>query len=109
MKLPKTVKVGGHKYKVVFPYIFKERFDSYAQHDYAMKEIRVMGVDSGGQEMAESGIIVTFIHELLHAVDLTTGHQVFTDNEPAINGFSECIYQILVDNGWLKKDKIDEK
>ena len=107
MKLPKKVKVGGHKYKVVFPYIFKERFDSDAQHDFSRKELRIGLKDSGGQDRVDSAIIVTFIHELLHAIDNTTGYSLFTDNEPAIEGFSECIYQILVDNGWLKKEMLE--
>lgn len=104
MKLPKKVKIGGHDYKILFPYVFTERFDNYAQHDFAMKEIRVGLADNGGQERTESAVIVSFIHEILHAIDYTTGHRIFENNEGAVEGFSECIYQILVDNGWLKKE-----
>ena len=104
MKLPKRVKIGGHKYKVLFPYIFKERFDHWAQCDFAMKELRIGLADGGGQDKVDSAVIVTFIHEILHAIDFTTGHAIFADNEPAIEGFSEGIYQVLVDNGWLKKE-----
>ena len=103
MKLPKTVKIGGHNYKIDFPYIFKERSDSYAQHRFATKEIKVESI-TDGVERPESGIMVSFIHEILHAIDYTTGHRIFADNENTIEGFSESIYQILVDNGWLKEE-----
>ncbi len=103
MKLPKKIKIGGHNYKIDFPYVFKERFDHYAQHEFATKEIRVESV-SNGIERAESGVMVSFIHEILYAIDYTTGHRIFDNNENAIEGFSESIYQILVDNGWLKKE-----
>ena len=102
MELPKSLKIGGHNYKILFPYIFRERFDHYAQHDFAMKEIRVGSMDSGGQERSDSAILVSFLHEVLHAIDYTTGHRIFEDNERAVEGFSEGLYQILTDNNWLK-------
>ena len=38
--------------------------------------------------------------ELLHAIDQSTGQHVFTD-ESKVVAFSEMIYQVLTDNGWL--------
>ena len=99
--IPKTIKVGGHNYKVLFPYVFKERFDRWGQCDYAQREIRLGLLDSGGTERAMSGVWVTLIHEILHAIDNAGGHDIFGDNEKAVEGFSEMIYQVLVDNGWL--------
>jgi len=101
MKIPETVKIGGHVYQVLFPYVFTERFDLYGQHDPEVKEIRVSARDVANQVRIDSAVFVTFIHEVLHAIDSITGHHVFKDNEKAIEGFSESIYQILVDNGWL--------
>ena len=59
---------------------------------------------SSGNQRAESAIMVTFIHEVLHAVDNLTGRSNFEGDagEKALEGYSETIYQILVDNGWLK-------
>lgn len=100
--IPKTLKIGGHEYKVICPYTFKERSDSHAQLDFPLKEIRISGTDSTGNIKPDSSMVVSFIHEILHAVDFNTGHMVFDGNEKAVDGFSECIYQILVDNGYLK-------
>ena len=104
MKKPKTVKVGGHNYKVLWPYKFRERSDIQGQCDSGLMEIRVDNDDGNSNERAESCQMVTFIHELLHAIDIASGHKVFINNEPAIEGISEGIYQVLVDNGWLPKD-----
>ena len=107
MQLPNTIKIGGHTYKVIFPYIFKERLDLQGQHDFAVKEIRLASVDMANQERVTSDVYVTFIHEVLHAIDAITGHHIFENNENAIEGFSECLYQILVDNEWIEK-KLDQ-
>ncbi len=102
MELPKKVKIGGHNYKIVFPYVFKERYDQWAQISHDDKEIRIGLLDGGGSERKMSSVMVSFIHELLHGIDAVTGHGIFSANEKAIDGFSECIYQVLIDNGWLK-------
>lgn len=102
MIFPKTMKIGGHTYKILIPYEFKERTDLWGQHDGGVHEIRISDLDSSGVKRSASGITVSFIHEILHAVDYVTGHGVFFKNENAIEGFSESIYQILKDNGWLE-------
>ena len=101
MNKPKTVKVAGHIFKVMWPHKFLERTDVYGLCQYAMAEIKISGVDSAGNELAESSQIVAFIHELLHAIDISSGHKIFNSNEAAIEGISEGIYQVLVDNKWL--------
>jgi len=101
VKLPKELKIGGHVVKVLYPYNFKERVDLSGQYDGQYDEIRIAGCDMGGHARLESSVWVTLIHEILHAIDYTTGHRVFTDNEQAIEGISEMIYQVLVDHGCL--------
>jgi len=102
MNIPKRLKIGGHEYKIICPYVFKERFDLRGQHDADVKEIRLGLIDGGGVERKLSVVIVTLIHEILHAIDQTCGHDIFKNNEPAIEGISEGIFQVLVDNGYLK-------
>jgi len=102
MEKPKTVKIGGHTFKVMWPHKFLERNDTFGHCNHPMAEIRVGDVDAAGNEIAESAQVVTFIHELLHAIDISSGHKIFNSNEAAIEGISEGIYQVLVDNGWLK-------
>ena len=105
MNLPKTIKIGGHNYKVEYPYKFEERYDIYGQWNDPKKIIYISDVDGNGIKRADSAIIVTFIHEILHAIDGIAGTDIFIaekkgDREPA-EFVSEVIYQILVANGYL--------
>ncbi len=105
MKIPEKIKILGHWFKIEFPYAFKERFDRYAQCDDTQKIIYISEVDMNGTKRADSSIIVSFIHEVLHAIDLNIVHHIFDgkEGENKIEGFSEGIYQVLVDNGYLKQ------
>lgn len=100
MKIPKTLKISGHSYKVTFPYIFTERFDRWGDCDDAIKQIRIMEVDGSGTKRAESAISVTFLHEILHAIDYLTGHEQFRgpEGEKRIEAISEGLFQVLRDN-----------
>ena len=102
MKIPKSIKVGGHTVKVIYPYLFKERTDITGQYDHDMKEIRISNVDSAGNIRCESSIAQVFLHELFHAIDFVSGHMLFTDNENALDGITEGVYQVLMDNGYMK-------
>lgn len=102
MKIPKKVKIGGHWYDVVYPYKFRDTTSLDAQSDYALKEIKICGVDRSGNETPQSFIISNFIHEIIHMLDAQSGHNVFVENEPAVVALGEGIFQVLVDNGWLK-------
>jgi len=102
LKLPKSIKVGCHKYKVLYPYHFTERYDQYGQRNDGLKCICITDLDGNGNKRPDSAILVTFIHELLHVVEDVTGHNVFErakeKEEKVVEGFSECIGQILIDN-----------
>ena len=104
MKIPSKLKIGGHWFTIKYPYIFQERFDRYAQCDDTKKTIYITEVDGNGAKRIKSGIIVSYIHEILHAIDMNTGHKTFVGNEGEnkLEALSEGIYQVLVDNGYLK-------
>jgi len=102
VKIPKFIKIGGHNVKVICPYHFKERTDLEAQCDHCLNEIRIDPFDFSHIKKTDSNIIVLLIHEILHRIDTVSGHCIFKGNEPAIEGISEGIYQVLVDNGYLK-------
>jgi len=99
--------------EVKCPYIFQERFDRHAQCDAVKKIIYLATVDGNGEKKAKSHILVSFIHEVLHAIDIQSGHSTFAgdEGENKIEGLSEGIYQVLVDNGFLKEeqDESEEK
>lgn len=101
--LPKKLKIGGKIYAIDFPYKFIERNDLNGQCDSALDILRIGADDGNGHTRSNASVIITFIHEILHAIDYDTGHFVFRDNESAIEGFSHSIYQVLVDNGYLKE------
>lgn len=101
MKIPETLKVGGHIYIVKYPYHFTERGDICGQHDGTMKEIKLDNVDPWSHtSKSESGVAVTFLHEILHACDQITGHEVFRgdEGEKRIEAISESLFQVLRDN-----------
>ena len=100
MILPKTLKIGGHEYKILFPYHFKERADYAGQCDHQLKEIRIDDQDGCGNIKPDSSILVVFLHEILHAIDFSTGHCIFlgNDGEKHLEGISEGLYQVLKDN-----------
>lgn len=103
INIPKTLKIGGHQYEVIFPYTFTERFDRAGDQDGSTKTIRITALDGGSLQRADSSIIVTLIHEILHAIDQTTGHGMFLggEGEKHIEAISEGIYQVIVDNPQL--------
>ena len=98
--LPQSVKVGGHRYKVVYPYAFIDRSDVRGLADHMLYEIRVSAHDGDGNIRPESAIKETFLHEILHCADNLAGHHLFdlSEKEPSIEGLSEALFQILRDN-----------
>lgn len=100
MKLPKKLKVGGHIYKIIFPFKFTERVDLVGQHDSQTLEIRVNDKDSGGRDIADSRIKEVFWHEILHAIDVAyNGDKI---EEDTVRRLSEGLYQVLNDNFIVK-------
>lgn len=101
MKLPKEVKVGGHIYKIIFPYVFRERVDFLGQCDSDKNEIRIREIANGGVKIANSRIEEVFWHELLHAIDNTFSGENL--DEDIIKRLASGLYQVLSDNGFLKE------
>ena len=98
MNLPKFIKIGGHQYKVIFPYVFTERFDRVADIDYSKKIIRI-SKDCANEPRAETSIVVSLIHEILHGINNRSGGIIFPgDDEEKIDILAEGIHQVLVDN-----------
>ena len=100
MNLPKQIKRAGHNVKILFPYQFQERQDLQGQWKAAQNEIRIASKDSTDNDYANSQILITFLHEILHACDEMTGHNIFTteQGEKALNGISEILFQVITDN-----------
>ena len=104
LKIPKKLKIGGHHYKVIYPYQFRELSTPLGQSDHTINEIRLKDVDSGGLKRVDSQVYVTLIHEIMHGLDRLTGQFWFEDDkgENYLHSLSEMIYQFLTDNEFLK-------
>ena len=96
--LPHVLKIGFHQVKILYPHAFAERGDLAGQYDYNSKVIRICEVDMGGMKIHPSAIATTLLHEVIHAIDKNSGHRIFDNNEPALNGLSEGLLQVLADN-----------
>ena len=105
MKIPKSIKIGGHWYEVKLPYVFQERFDRVDQADHEKLWIMVSEVDGNGSKRASSVIIETLIHEILHCLNYRSGDVIFDKDtykmEDQISALSEAIIAFLVDNGYI--------
>lgn len=99
MDFPDKVKVGAHEYKVLFPYKFKERDDYAGQADHLLLELRVTETDPCGNKKAESKIIGTLLHEIIHAVSVTWDIGL---EEGQVIKLEEGLLSVMVDNGFLK-------
>ena len=100
MKFPQYLKVGGHKYKIIFPYSFRETSDLLGQCDRVLNEIRLSQRDGGGAILSNTVILNSYIHELLHAADDTCGARIFSnqEGEQALRGISQILTQMIIDN-----------
>lgn len=99
MRIPKQLKVGGHWYKIIYPYSFRERTDRMGHCDYAMQEIVISESDNNGVKVPQSKTKETFLHEILHAVDWV--YNADSLKEEDIDRMAEGLYQVLSDNKLL--------
>lgn len=108
--LPDNLRIGVHDYKVMDRHKFKETAKYQGQCDHSLMELRIKRVDEGGNEREGSNVLVTYLHELVHAIDYVYCNYGVTnssDGETLISGLAEGLAQVLVDNGMLvlKVDK----
>jgi len=96
MKLPKKIKVGGHVYRIVFPYRFKERTDILGQADHDLNEIRLTDKDGLDNKRVVSSVEESLIHEVLHCVDWVYNSGKL--EEDVIKRLSQGLYQVFKEN-----------
>jgi len=104
LSLPDSLRIGVHDFKVVDNHPFRERSDLSGQCDHGTREIRIRRLDSGGCVVSGTNLLVTYLHELLHAIDRVYGDGTVTDGdkgELAISCLSEGLAQVLIDNGMM--------
>lgn len=104
--VPESIKIGGHDYRLIVPYDFRERCDLSGQCDSARCELRIATADGGG-ERSESKVLVTLIHELIHACDNVSGLNALTggsdEKEQIVEMIANGLFQVFKDNPQLRK------
>lgn len=102
IKLPKTVRVGGMDYKILFPYDFGEQPNNIGLHNGCSGIIRIAKNDNN------QIVLETLLHELAHAVDNIYNRSLLDEDTVAI--FARAWLQILIDNDiYLHSDKMPKK
>ena len=99
MRIPGKIKVGAHEYKVLYPYKWRERSDYSGQCDNSLLELRIDESDQCGVKRADSKIIGTLIHEVLHAISETWEIKL---EEDQVLRLEEGILAVLNDNNYLQ-------
>ena len=101
MKIPKKVKVAGHVFDVIFPYVFKERDDIFGRIDFAQNKILITNINNQGITCAESHTEQVLYHELVHALDrmyCSNRLGVECDKELLVDDLAQGLLQLLTDN-----------
>ncbi len=91
MKIPKSIKVGGHTYKIVWDEHLWHEENIHGQADYVNHTITLDPY--GHSEM----IAVVFIHEVLHVIDKHFDNKALTEEE--IDSLGEGLFQVFSDMG----------
>lgn len=100
MNIPDKIKIGGHSFKVKFPYDFRGwNVKQVGACNYEKCTLYLSDTDHvmhGSTKIANSVILQTFLHEILHAVNI-----IYYDDrldETGVTQISEGIFQVLKDN-----------
>ena len=101
MNIPKTVKVGGHVIVVEFVDTLNDgklagQFLYRNIKILLAKRVRHSADEELLDEVAPKILEVTFLHELLHAVDFI--YNTYGSSEKTIDHFSEGWFQVIEDN-----------
>jgi len=105
MKIPKTVKVGAHTYKVEYPFGFEN--STYLGFHKGYEKVIRLAAESDGRPLAETEILSVFIHELIHAVNYNSDDFIIPKGEHGetrVEMLAQGLAALLVDNGWWKPE-----
>ena len=101
MKFPKEIKIGGIKYKVIFP---KKKMKSEDDNYYSDGKVDIEEQwikFSFGKKVGKEYKEMILFHELTHLLFYYTGTGEW-DNEKEVHSFASVLYQTLKDSGLLK-------
>ncbi|MBU3098731.1 MULTISPECIES: hypothetical protein [Clostridium] len=101
MKIPKSIKIGWRKYKVVYVKDLQdaEGNDLLGQINYNANVIRLES-----NNISEDYGNVVFLHEVVHGLFNSLGLNEQNDNEDIVDGLSEIMYQVIKENKLMESD-----
>jgi len=99
MKIPKSIKIGWRKYKVVYVKDLQdaEGNDLLGQINYNANVIRLES-----NHISEDYGNVVFLHEVVHGLFNSLGLNEQNNNEDIVDGLSEIMYQVIKENKFIK-------
>jgi len=102
LKIPNTLRVAGHDYKVFFDDKYLAKEGLFGQCDFVSQKIR-LAKHAYKKARTKSDIMRTLYHEILHAID---GHyNSYSLSEKEVDRISNGLYQVLADNFTVKLKK----
>jgi len=101
MKIPKKIKVAGHRYRVFFDDKYLSKKGLVGETDNDFKEIRLCKYYKSKRARIKTEIEEAFLHETLHTIDRNYNNNALS--EKALSRLSIGLYQVLSDNFTIKK------
>ena len=102
MKIPKTVRIAGHDYKVFFDDKYLNKINLFGQCDFVSQKIR-LSKKYEKRTRTKSDIGRSFVHEIIHVVDVHYNNYTLTEKE--VDRLANGLYQVLADNFIVKIKK----
>ena len=101
-RVPKTVKIGGFKYEVIFPYIFKETSEYMGLHCTEDLKIFLTPYVSMEEIATRARVHEALLHEIIHGIDAVYFEDDMEHGD--VYSLSNLFHQILHDNDLNLKD-----
>jgi len=101
MKLPKTVKIGAHHYKVISTVDLKNVNDEplYGSHNISNLTIHI------DEQYPRTVVVEVLLHEMMHGL---FDHFGFKQNEKIVDCVSRGVLMLMKDNPGMFQDMIKE-
>lgn len=110
MKLPKEIKIGAHKIKILCPYTFDDDGNKQGRSEWSQGLIKISPFNASGKELSPTALFQVFLHELIHMFDAVCSTRLFDSSEETegkVDMLAEIILGVLIDNGYLKLEDFD--
>ena len=95
MKIPKFLKIGGHKVEIERNHVFRE-VDHCIGMSLTLEDKILLSQKEQNILLSESAEAVNFLHEIFHWVDFVYLGKKFSEDEVKV--LAEGFFQVLRDN-----------